>query len=1246
MSKSPIFRRDYETKSTAGLGDEGAWRYANHSTTDVWCCAYAVDDGPIKIWVPGDPTPPEVIEAALNPDWNAGAFNDSFERLIEQFIMRPRYGWPTIPIERHRCSQAAALALALPADLGKVARALNLTHQKDAEGHKLMLQMSKPRRPREDEDPAGIYWHDDPERLQRLYAYCKQDVATERELDHRIGSLSPELQAEWLLDAVINDRGIYIDGKLLDAAIEISEVAQVEINAELEEITKGELKSVHQSKIKDWLEQLGCEITDIQKATLQKALKRTNLSPTARRVIELRIEGAHAAAAKLMTMHDWRNADGRVRGTFRFHGASTGRWTSFGVQLQNMKRPLVEDLGAAIEAVATRDLAQLRRCYKEPLSVVGDITRALICASPAHRLITADFSGVESRITAWVSGQQSKLDQWAKFDHTQDAQDDPYRILGHKFGLHDEQARTIGKTADLAFGYMGAEGAWKKLAPPDDTSTSEQIKQRQQAWRNAHPETVRFWSAINRAAIKAVQKPGTVVKCKQVAFERTGEFLFMHLPSGRKIAYPFPRLKTNDRGDCVVIFMDNDKGKWVECRHGQGAYAGTWIENAVQAIARDLFAAAMPRLEAAGYHIVLHVHDEICAEVPADFGSPEEFLRILTAAPTWAGGLPIAAKVRVGERFCKITKAAAAEDSPPTSSEDEPVDDDPAEDGSEDAPAADDLNNKGADDQHRNKYASGEEPRGREVTNYIYKDATGTNYLRVMRTSAKQFPQFHWENGRWVKGKPAGPKIPYRLPELRGAAPETPVFICEGEKDVDNVAMLGLVATTNSEGAGKWTADLNQHFTGKQTVYVITDNDAAGRSHATKVANALHSIIPEIRIVSFDDLPEHGDVSDWLEMGGTKAQLLERAKTAKTPPPPGGTYTLVRASDIVPRAMDWVWPGHILRGSLELLTGTPGKGKSQVHCQFVASVTTGHAWPDGSNGIAAGNVIMLTAEDTLDQIIVPRLIAAKADLDRVHILKKIRKDERDRMFLLAEDIELLAKVITDVGDVGLVTIDPITAYMGGKVDSHRATDVRSQLGPLAEVAERLDVAISAITHPAKNAGQHAIDHFIGSQAFIAAARIGHICVDEMEENENGQREATGRALFANPKNNPHVKMPTIAYRIEPVVVGTDQHTGAPIETSGIVWEEAVDVTADQALAAAVPSKDKQSGAVTFLLDILANGPVPKNVIEERAKARGLSDDQLRRAKAKMNAVAFKETGTAYGGWLWSLAEHAPQGAAE
>jgi DNA polymerase bacteriophage-type len=653
----PVLFHDFETRSTLDLGEVGAWKYACSPSTDVWCCAYAVDDGPIQLWLPGDPVPPELIEAANNPEWTTSAFGDHFERLITRHLMAARYGWPLIPLERRRCTQAAALALALPAKLKDVANALHLEQQKDESGHRIMMQMAKPRRPRQDEDPNGVYWFDDPERREQLHAYCKQDVATERALHHKIEGLSLEEQALWALDAVINDRGIHIDSKLLDAAINIAEAAERAISAELQTITEGALDTIHQTaRLMAWLAEQSCIVTDVQKTTLERALTRKDIAPAARRVLELRLDGAHAAAAKLLTMRAWRNGDGRARGCFRFHGASTGRWTSFGIQLQNLKRPLVEDMGAAIEAVTTGSLEHLRQRYPQPMSVVGDITRALISAAPGHRLIAADFSGIESRLTAWISGQQDKLNRWAKFDRTGDPHDEPYSILGKTLGVAPAQARTIGKTADLAFGYMGGVGAWKKLAPDDDTSMDAEIKQRQKAWQRAHPNIVKFWGRLNRAAIQAVRKPHTVMTCGRVAFEYDGMFLRMRLPSGRRLAYPFPQLRADDRGNLAVVFMDNAGGKWTECRRGHGAYGGTWIENAVQAVARDLFAAAMPRLEAAGYWIVLHVHDEIVAEVPNDFGGADEFLQVLTAAPAWADGLPIAAKVREGPRFCKITK--------------------------------------------------------------------------------------------------------------------------------------------------------------------------------------------------------------------------------------------------------------------------------------------------------------------------------------------------------------------------------------------------------------------------------------------------------------------------------------------------------------------------------------------------------------------------------------------------------------
>jgi hypothetical protein len=218
----PTLFRDYETKSTQDLKRVGAWKYARHPDTDVWCCGYALDDSNIKLWTPGDPIPEEFTEAANDPDWIVSSFNDAFERRVEQHIMTPRYGWPLVPLARHRCSQAAALALALPAALEKVAAALDLPQQKDQAGHRLMLQMSRPRAPRQHENPNTTYWFDDPDRRARLYGYCKQDVATERAIAQRIpgqgkSSLLQQLcvahaiGSEWLGCRPVRRPSIYIE---------------------------------------------------------------------------------------------------------------------------------------------------------------------------------------------------------------------------------------------------------------------------------------------------------------------------------------------------------------------------------------------------------------------------------------------------------------------------------------------------------------------------------------------------------------------------------------------------------------------------------------------------------------------------------------------------------------------------------------------------------------------------------------------------------------------------------------------------------------------------------------------------------------------------------------------------------------------------------------------------------------------------------------------------------------------------
>jgi DNA polymerase len=956
----PILYRDYETHSALVITEVGAHRYAAHPTTGVWCCAYAVNDGPMQLWRRDDPAvPPDFIEAARNPDWIVVAHNDQFERLIETHIMAPRYGWPLAPLERHCCTMAMARAMALPGGLKKVAKALKLEHEKHND--KIMKKLAQ----RQNGEASA-------EELEALYAYCRQDVEVERELHQRLAPLSPAEQELWVLDQRINDHGFFTDNALINGALAIADAAEAEIKRELAEITGGAITSVDQrDRIVEFLAQLGCDIEGLDKKIVSAALRRKNLEPRARRLLEIRKGGAHAAAAKPRAMCDWRGEDGRIRGAFQFHGASTGRWTSLGVQVQNLKKPEITNLGAAIEIIASGDYERMQQTYPEPLAVVGDVARAFICAAPGHKLVCADLSGIESRVCAWLSGQRSKLELWRTFDRARDPTDDPYLILGLRLGLSPEKARAGGKIADLAFGFSGGIGAWKNIAPEDDASTDAEIKQKQQAWRDQHPETVKYWWWLDRSAIKAIEVPGQVIRCNRIAFEYDGTHLYMHLPSGRRLTYPFARLMIGERGTPVVTFKEANK--WVECRNGRGAYGGLWMENAVQAVARDLFAAAMPRLEATGYKIVFHVHDEIAAEVPIEFGTVEEFEQLMVELPDWASSLPLAAKARNGQRFAKIEAP---------SSEDPPAEDPPQEPRAESAKPNGHADEK-AERVFRDDYTAENRrehngPSWQEAA-YIYRLVNGEPYLRVVKKRAsngkKWFFQQHRENGAWVDGAPK-PRIPYHLPELVGAPSDAPIWICEGEKDAETVAALELVATTNPEGAGNWRPELSKWFTSRRTVYVLEDNDEVGRAHAIKVAAALAGIVPEIKIIGFRELAEHGDVSDWLAQGHTHEELVERAEKAPTVEPSALSWLDIRAWDHqeVPR-QEWAVPERFPLRQTVILSGEGGEGKSLIILQQAAAHVLGREWLEVP--VEQGPALFVDAED--DERVLHYRLAAIAE---------------------------------------------------------------------------------------------------------------------------------------------------------------------------------------------------------------------------------------------------------------------------
>jgi DNA polymerase bacteriophage-type len=657
-----VIFRDIETRSTINLKDVGSFRYAQHPSTEVLCVGYGLGDGPVKIWRPGMPAPSEFKKAGI-----AVAHNAAFEMLIERCILGPRYGFAVVSVENNRCTMAMANACALPGALEGAAKVLHLENQKDVVGNRLMKAMSKPRKARKGEDPSGTYWWDDPDRLSQLERYCMQDVEVTRELYNAISQLSDEEQRLWVLDQKINAHGFYLDHKLAEAARRVAGDAFSAIDAELAEVTNNDVTTVNQvAKLKEWLRQsCGLDVPDLNKDAIEELLSRETLSAQARRAIELRSLGAQAAVKKVDALLQRREDDGRIRGAFTFHAAGTGRWASRGAQIHNLKRPETDDLSYAIKVIEKGDYEYALKEFDNPLSVIGDLIRSMICAAPGKLLMGADFSGIEARITAWLAGEETKLEVFRRFDAGTGP--DPYLVAaGRIYNKPPEQIdpksfeRQVGKGSELALGFQGGIKALLKFLPADTTFDDKELTRIKNKWRQAHPHIERFWHNIDKCARKAVRNPGQIWSsgCITMRCDDT-PFLWVTLPSGRRLAYPHARITKalvvegrtfeHENGMPSLLFKDNSSGQWRDVR----AYGGILVENLVQATARDLLAEAMTRLDAAGFKVVTHTHDSVVVEVPKAKNkilSEKRFLKLMTESPSWGKGLPIVAKMWKGNR--------------------------------------------------------------------------------------------------------------------------------------------------------------------------------------------------------------------------------------------------------------------------------------------------------------------------------------------------------------------------------------------------------------------------------------------------------------------------------------------------------------------------------------------------------------------------------------------------------------------
>jgi DNA polymerase len=632
--------------------------------------AYAFGDNFVQLWTPDFPFPPEIIEHIKN-GYPIYAHNAQFERLITQYITTPRYGCPPVALEQWYCTAAMAAAMALPRSLDGLGAALNLPIQKDMAGSRLMLKMSKPRAIDED----GVRWWDTleitgkkqetkdkqvakfNERLEGLYAYCINDVETERLAEKHLYPLSPEEREVYLLDQRINDRGISVDLKAVKAAIKIIEKASAKLEKQVARITGGAVTSLNQrDKIIEWCHSREVFLVSLDKQNVAEALARKDLPHDVRQVLYARQVGGKSSTAKLKKILEQADEHGRIHGNLLYHGATTGRFSGRGVQLQNLPRPeLLEEPEDAIPYILRGDDEEIDLLFGPPFVVVADCIRSMVTAAEGKVLYAADFAQIEVRVLAWLAGQNDLLQSFKN-------EEDVYCSFGSKLYGYPINKKDHPKQRQICKGLI--LGACYGMGGAKFHATCEKqglIIAMQEAldgingYRRINTKITKFWANIEKAAIRAIRNPNSTVTLGYLKFKMRDGNLRMRLPSGRVLNYPEARVEQaatpwGQVKDAVVVSAQNAlTRKWERVV----LTPGTLVENATQAVARDVMVEAMFRADENGYLVLLTVHDELVSETNGGFGSVEDFEALVARPPSWAEGLPIKAEGWCSYRYKK-----------------------------------------------------------------------------------------------------------------------------------------------------------------------------------------------------------------------------------------------------------------------------------------------------------------------------------------------------------------------------------------------------------------------------------------------------------------------------------------------------------------------------------------------------------------------------------------------------------------
>ena len=625
---------DIETFSPEPLTKCGVYRYCQAPEFEVLLFGYSVDSGPVQVvdLAAGERIPADVLAALTDPAVSKWAFNAQFERVCLSRYM----GYPVgryLDPDSWYCTMVWSATLGLPLSLEGVGAVLGLEKQKLKEGKDLVRYFCTPAKAR-DGSAFRRLPTDAPEKWAAFKAYNLRDVETEMSIQQKL-SRFPVSQEEWEnyhLDQRINDRGILLDRTLVSQAIRCDERFKRTHLEQARSVTGLENPN-SPAQLKAWLTEKGVEAESLSKASVLELL--SHAKGEVELALSLRQELSKSSVKKYTAMESVVCPDDRARGLIQFYGANrTGRFAGRLIQVQNLPQNHLPDLKQARMLVRDGRFDAVELLYDSVPLVLSELIRTAFIPKPGCRFFVADFSAIEARVIAWIAGEQWRQEVFAQGGDIYCASaSQMFHVPVVKHGVNGH-LRQKGKIAELALGYGGSVGALKAMGALNYGLSEEELKPLVDAWRQSNPRIVKFWWDVDRAATTCVRDK-VPAETHGIRFLYQSGMMFIVLPSGRKLVYVKPKMGVNRYGSESVTYEGvGEQKKWLRLE----SYGPKFVENIVQATARDILVEAMRRLEVAGYQIVMHVHDEAVIEAPAD-SSLEDICAIMGQTPAWAEGL-------------------------------------------------------------------------------------------------------------------------------------------------------------------------------------------------------------------------------------------------------------------------------------------------------------------------------------------------------------------------------------------------------------------------------------------------------------------------------------------------------------------------------------------------------------------------------------------------------------------------------